>query len=60
MSGHGFLVTGPDTNLMDFHFAVCLLLNGLDRRGQTVHYTCLGEDADLARAALQETDFAQA
>ena len=56
MSGHGFLVTGPDTNLMDFHFAVCLLLNGLDRRDQTVHYTCLAKDRDLALAAARRAD----
>ena len=56
MSVRGFLVTGPDQNLMDFHLSVCLLLNSIDRRRQTVRYTCLAEDADLALAAAQQAD----
>jgi len=56
MSVRGLLVTGPDVNLMKFHFGVCFLLNGLDRREQTVHYTCMGEDADFALEAARKAD----
>lgn len=51
-----FLVTGPDANLTRFHLAVAMTLNGLERREQTVAYTCMAEDADLALRAAEAAD----
>jgi|ERR1043166_2518351 hypothetical protein len=51
-----FLVTGPDDNLARFHLAVAFTLNGLERREQTVIYTCFAEHADLALRAAEQTD----
>ena len=41
-----FLVSGTDKQLMDFHLSICMLLNAIERRGETVLYTCMGEDRE--------------
>lgn len=41
---HRFLITGTDDRLMAFHIPVCMLLNAIERREQTVLYTCFDED----------------
>lgn len=51
-----FLVTAPDENLTRFHFVVAMNLNGVERRQQTVFYTCMAEDAELARLAAEQFD----
>jgi hypothetical protein len=51
-----FLVTAPDDHLQRFHLAVAMTLNGLERRQQTVIYTCFAEDADLAFQAAKQFD----
>jgi hypothetical protein len=51
-----FLVTAPDNHLARFHLAVALTLNGLERRQQTVFYTCFGEDAAIAFLAAEQAD----
>lgn len=51
-----FLVTAPDENLARFHLAVAMNLNGLERRQQTVFYTCMSEDAELALLAAAQFD----
>jgi hypothetical protein len=51
-----FLVTAPDDNLIKFHILVALTLNGIERREQTVIYTCFGEHS--AFAALQAAEWA--
>jgi hypothetical protein len=42
-----FLVTAPDDHLQAFHLGVSFTLNAIERRGQTVFYTCMAEDAAL-------------
>lgn len=56
MSVKGLLVTGPEAALQEFHLRVCWLLNNIDRRGQTVHYSCMAEDLDTALAAAKNAD----
>lgn len=51
-----FLATAPDDNLARFHFVVAMNLNGLERRQQTVFYTCLAEDVELALLAAERFD----
>lgn len=51
-----FLVTGPDEHLFRFHQFVCLHLNGIERREQTVIYTCFAEHADFALKAAKRAD----
>lgn len=51
-----FLATAPDDNLLRFHFVVAMNLNGLERRQQTVFYTCLAEDVELALLAAEQFD----
>ncbi len=51
-----FLVTAPDDHLTRFHLAVALRLNGIERRAQTVFYTCMAEDADFALQMAKEAD----
>ncbi len=51
-----FLVTAPDDNLTRFHFVVAMNLNGLERRQQTVFYTCMAEDAELALLSARQFD----
>ena len=51
-----FLVTAPDDNLHVFHVAVCLTLNGLERREQTRIYTCMAEDASFALYIAEQAD----
>ncbi len=53
---HRFLVTGPDDALTRFHFIVAMNLNGLERREQTVFYTCLAEDVELALLTAKRFD----
>jgi hypothetical protein len=38
------LVSGTDDVRFRFHLAVCMLLNAIDRRRETVLYTCMRED----------------
>ncbi len=56
MSVRRFLVTAPDDHLRRFHLAVAMRLNGLERRDQTVFYTCLAEDADFALRIAERAD----
>jgi hypothetical protein len=51
-----FLATAPDDNLARFHLLVAFTLNGLERREQTVIYTCFGEDAAVAFLAAEQAD----
>lgn len=51
-----WLVTGPDDNLQRFHVAVALVLNGIERREQTVIYTCFAEHAEFARRLAEQAD----
>ena len=50
-----FLVSGTDDTLTGFHLSVCMLLNAIERRGQTILYTCMGEDRDAALAEAKRT-----
>lgn len=50
---HSLLVTGTDDSLYTFHFLVCSALNAIERRGQTMCYTCLAEDLQLAKDSAQ-------
>lgn len=56
-----FLITGTDEQLIRFHLAVCMALNAVERRAQTVLYTCLDQDraealqcADVCGVTVQE------
>ncbi len=53
-----FLVTAPDDQLTRFHLLVALKLNGIERREQTVIYTCFDQDAviELVLSAADEAD----
>ena len=51
-----FLVTGPNDHLARFHLAVAFTLNGIERREQTVIYTCFAEHAAFALEAAERTD----
>jgi len=51
-----FLATAPDDNLQRFHIGVTMKLNGLERRQQTVFYTCMAEDVELAYIAAEQFD----
>lgn len=58
---HRLLATGDDDQLDAFHFRARFRLNSIERRGQTVFYTCLAEDladaielAKLSGITLQE------
>lgn len=55
-SGRRFLVTAPDDNLYQFHHIVALTLNGIERREQTVIYTCMAADAEYALFAAAKAD----
>lgn len=50
---YGLLASGTDTELMNFHQLVSLLLNGIHRRAQTVHYACMSEHVEIAREAAR-------
>lgn len=51
-----FLVTAPDDNLARFHLLVALTLNGIERREQTVIYTCFAEHAAFAFLSAAQAD----
>ncbi len=51
-----FLVTAPDDKLQRFHLSVALTLNGIERREQTVIYTCLEEHAVFALRVAEQAD----
>jgi hypothetical protein len=51
-----FLVTAPDAQLQTFHLLVALTLNGIERREQTVIYTCFAEHASMAFLAAEQAD----
>jgi hypothetical protein len=53
MNVKGLLVTGPEASLQEFHLRVAMLLNGIDRRGQTGRYACMAEDLETALAAAR-------
>lgn len=42
------LVTGNNESLIKFHLSVFLCLNSLDRRKQTIRYTCMAERLPMA------------
>lgn len=50
----GFLVSGNEEQLTDFHLRVYMVLNGIDRRGDTCRYTCFSEDREGAMLAAEE------
>jgi hypothetical protein len=52
----GFLVTGPDEHIARFHLAVAVILNGLERRGHTVFYTCFAEHVEFALQTAERAD----
>lgn len=56
MSVRRFLISGPDANLQRFHLAVCFTLNAIERRGQTVAYTAMAEDAEAALRVARKAD----
>ncbi len=51
-----FLVTAPDEQLTRFHLAVAMTLNGIERREQTVIYTCFAEHAEFALHVAARAD----
>ena len=53
MTVHSLLVTGSDENLVKFHTLVLFALNSIDRRIQTVRYTCFDESLSLAVEAAK-------
>jgi hypothetical protein len=55
MTVHRLLATGTEEQLQDFHLHICLLLNSIERRRQTVFYTCLDQDYEFAKAAAAKT-----
>jgi len=48
------LVTGTDAELLTFHVSVGMVLNGIDRWGSTVFYTCLPEHYEAALRCAAE------
>lgn len=52
---HRLLVSGTDDQLNSFHLSLCFRLNAIQRREQTVNYTCMSEDLDDAREIALET-----
>ena len=48
MNVERFLVSGNDNQLNDFHNSACLALNPIERRKQTIFYTCMSDDAHSA------------
>jgi len=53
---YSLLITAPDEHLQRYHLAVCALLNPIERRGQTVFYTCLSDDYGTAANAADTHD----
>jgi len=61
-----FLVSGTDDQLSDLHLEMCFAMNLIERRKQTLFYTCMAEDRDNAVSAaksagvtMQEMDTSQ-
>lgn len=52
----GLLVTGSNESLVKFHLSVFLCLNSLDRRKQTIRYTCMAEHLPMAIDAAKAAD----
>ncbi len=52
---HRFLMSGIDDQIRDFHLQVCAALNAIERRGQTMFYTCLSEDREMALETARQT-----
>jgi hypothetical protein len=50
---HRYLVTGTDLHLMVFHHLVYRHLNAVERRGNTVLYTCFEADRAFALEAAK-------
>lgn len=50
------LVTGDDDQLFRFHMTAALTLNGIERRGQTVIYTCMSGDFAWALEVGRQLD----
>ena len=48
------LISGNDSELMNFNLVVCMVLNLIERRKQTLFYTCMKEDFDFAVKAAEE------
>ncbi len=53
MSVYRLLATATEENLQAFHMAVCLSMNGIDRRLQTIRYTSFDVDMTSVRAAAR-------
>lgn len=53
MTVHNLLATGSNENLVKFHTLVLFALNSIDRRIQTVRYTCFDESLSLAVEAAK-------
>lgn len=51
----GFLASGTDAELESFHLAVCMALLAQERRDQTIYYTAMMEDRDMAINAADES-----
>lgn len=49
------LVTGTDEQLIDFHLPVCMALNAIERRDQTVMYSCMAENWNDAIEVAKKT-----
>ena len=52
---HSLLVSGNDEQLFSFNLITCYFLNAIDRRGQTVRYTCPSEYFDAAIETAKAT-----
>ena len=53
MSVRKFLVTGGTDDLWAFNIATSFACNFIDRRWDTLYYTCMGEDADVPIKAAE-------
>lgn len=56
MSVHVLLITGPDEALEAFHANNSFTLLAQQRRGQTVSYTCMGDDLQGAITSARACD----
>jgi hypothetical protein len=52
---HGLLASGTEEQLIDFHLASAMLLNFLERRGDTVHAICMDEQLEYATKLAEKT-----
>jgi hypothetical protein len=55
-SVRGLLISGPESNLFDFHIAVCFALISHEKRASTVYYGCMEESLAMALEAATRHD----